>query len=146
MENNIKTIATVHSDNTAISASKDHSEEKPWPKPSIANLKSNEEVVVSPEKGSVSKQELTSDADDSVATPTWNHYDDTTHDFVEPAALAKKGMLVPFNGEGKKRSYIITKIVQKKSLKQKSNKIKQLINSLCSDLVVNDTPLFSPTS
>ena len=55
-------------------------------------------------------------------------------------------MLVPINGEGKKRSYIITKIVQKKSLKQKSNKTKQLINSLCSDLVVNDTPLFSPTS
>ena len=84
MENNIKYIATIHSDNTAISASKDHSEAKPWPKPSITNLNSNEEVVVSPEKGSVSKQERISDADESVATPTQNHYDDTTHSFIQP--------------------------------------------------------------
>ena len=124
------------------------SETSPVPDQTLSCVRfnsSNGQVFITPPIESI-KQEEEPDDDDSTVTPTRLYYDDENGKVLTPSDIPKKSMLTPCNDEGKKRSYIITKVVKKKSKKHASHKIKMLINSLYADMVVNDTPMFSPTA
>ena len=113
--------------------------------PLAANHEGND-VFVSPIDNVAKRVKRKSDDDDSNVTPTRLNYDDDGSVMKKSHTSEPTVMIPAFNSEGKARSYVVTKVVKKETLKSKADKVKKLVNSLCSECVVNDTPLCSVTS
>ena len=113
---------------------------------SLAASHDSNNVFVSPIDKVVKRVKRESDDDDSTVTPTRLIYDDNGSSKRKSHTSDPTVMIPAVNSDGKVRSYVITKVVKKETANSKSDKVKKLVSSLCTEVVVNDTPLCSVTS